>query len=92
MPIIKLTEPVTIGESTITEIDIREPKGRDYRQLKPTGDPTPFGMAFDFASMLSGQPKKVFDELCHQDVLEVQDVMGKYLGKSQPTGPTSSEI
>jgi len=91
MPIITLTQPVKIGDNTVEAIDIREPKGRDYRLLAPSGNPTPFGMAFDFASMLSGQPKKVFDELCHQDVLEVQDVMGKYLGKSQPTGQPSSE-
>jgi len=80
----KLNMPVQFGERTITELQLRRPKGKDLRKLK--GGETSIGDILDIASKLAGEPPAVIDELDGEDSLRLAEVIGDFLGNSRRTG------
>ena len=71
------------GSREIEQLSIRKPKAKDMRNfpLNPT-----MGDMLDLASALAGEPTSVIDELSVPDMTRVVEVIGDFLGASQPTG------
>jgi len=80
---IKLEYPISWGEETISEIEIKRPKGKHMRKL---GGNVTMDEMLEIAQKCSAQPKSVFDEMDGQDVLKVAEVIGDFLGSGQKTG------
>lgn len=83
--VIKLTKPIKFGEETISELKLREPEGKDFRQIESV---KPFAMVLDLAAILSGVPASVIDRLNAADTMAVMDKVGGFLPDSQKTGAT----
>lgn len=82
---LKLKYPVTFNDETITEIELRRPKGRDIKIL-PTNPTTEHLLRL--ASKLSGQVSGVFDEMDAVDVMTVSEAIAGFLDRGQETGPS----
>ncbi len=83
--VIPLTKPIKFGEETIDKLTLREPVGKDFRQLDSV---KPFAMVLDLAAILSGVPASVIDRLNATDTMAVMDKVGDFLPASQKTGTT----
>lgn len=81
---ITLTEPVKYGDETITELVLRKPRGRDFRELKNMD--SPFGAMLDMAAGLADVSPKVMDDLCAEDTLAVVEVVSGFFPTSLQTG------
>lgn len=79
----KLNTPIKFGENTITELQLRRPKGKDLRRL---GQDIRIGDLLDIASKLAGQAPAVIDELDGEDTMRLAEVIGDFLGRSPATG------
>lgn len=78
-----LKEPIQFGSETITELEFVKPKAKHLRSL-----PIEPGISdlLDLAGTISGQPKKVIDELSAEDTFEVLEVLNRFLPSGQKTG------
>lgn len=83
--VIALTKPIKFGEETISELKLREPVARDFRELNAT---KPFAMILDLAAILSGVPASAIDQLSAADMMVVCDKVGGFLPDSRKTGAT----
>lgn len=86
METVILNEPIEAHGVEVTELSIREPKGRDFKKLGEASMATPFRMILDFAAVLADVPPSAIDELCTADVQQVMEVVGPFLGESPGTG------
>ncbi len=84
---ITLLHPVQFGDQTITTLDIRKPKARDFRALGNLDKP--FAMMLDLAAQLTALPASVLDDLDAEDLGPLVEVMSGFLGGFQGTGKTS---
>ena len=85
---ITLTSALKFGDQTITQLDIRAAKARDFRNLKSLDKP--FAMMLDLAAELTGLPGDVLDELESADFSQLMEVMSGFLAGFQATGKMSS--
>ena len=84
---ITLTHPIPYGENaTLKLLRLRRPKAGDFRGLK--GPDKPFDMILDFASALSDLSPVVIDRIDAEDMPQLMEVVGGFLGGFQPTGKT----
>lgn len=81
--VIPLTKPIKFGEETISELKLREPEGKDFRQLKSMN---PFAMMLELATAISGVPDSVIDRLNAADTLAVCEKVGSFFPDSLKTG------
>lgn len=86
--IIKLQTPINFGSDKITELKIRKPFAKDFRDmpLEPK-----MGDLLDVTAKLSGQAPSVIDQLDPTDLMEVMAVVGKFMRRGQPTGEVTSD-
>lgn len=84
---ITLQHPVQFGEETISVLELRNAKARDFRSLKSLDKP--FAMMLDLAAELSGIPASVLDEIDAEDFPQLMEVMSGFLAGFQGTGKTS---
>ncbi|MTI13364.1 phage tail assembly protein [Sansalvadorimonas verongulae] len=86
---VTLQHPVTVGETTVTEVVIQPIKAKHLRGVTLSGD-----MSIDdllmIAGRASGQSSLIIDELHAVDVFEVGDVITDFLDVGDTTGPTGS--
>lgn len=80
---LKLKEPIHYGSEVITELEIRKPKAKDMRVL-PQNPST--GDIIDLAGRLCAQPASVMDELGIEDLTQLMEIVGGFLGHGQKTG------
>ena len=85
--IINLSSPVKFGEETISVLEMRQPKGRDFRELKNLD--RPFSMMLDMAAALSELPASVMDDLSAEDVQQVTEAVSGFLSGFPGTGKMS---
>lgn len=84
--------PITLKGSiqahgeTITTLEIRDPKGKDFKKIPAASMENPFKMILDFAAILADVPPSALDDLGVEDVEAVCAVVGPFLGKSPATG------
>jgi hypothetical protein len=80
---IVLRKPIQFGQETISELEIRDPKAKDFRKfpMQPA-----MGDILDLAGHLAGQPKQVIDELGVQDMMEVFEIVGAFFPFGLETG------
>lgn len=86
--VIKLKEPIKVGEKEITELTVRKPKAKDLRKL-PTAAKTLSEM-LDFAGHLCGEPPSTIDELGIEDAVQIFEVITDFLPDSLLTGKAQS--
>lgn len=89
MATITLKEPIQAHGETISTLEIRAPKGKDFKKIPGASMDAPFKMILDFAAILADVPPSALDELSVEDVEEVCRVVGPFLGKSPATGGMS---
>jgi hypothetical protein len=84
---IVLRKPIKFGEETIMELELRDPKAKDFRKfpMQPT-----MGDILDLAGHLAGQPKQVIDELGVKDMTEVLEIVGAFFPSGPETGTEPS--
>ena len=80
-----LEEPYEFGSDTISELQIRRPKGRDFKKM-PAGLEDNPGMLLDWAAHLCGHPDVVFDEMDCIDVNRLLEVVGGFFDTGPKTG------
>ncbi len=71
---LKLSTPVTFGSQTIDELEFREAKAKDFRDLPL--EPK-IGDFMNVAAKLCGQVPSVIDMLSPRDMTEVISIVGK---------------
>lgn len=83
---ITLKHPFEFGERTVTEITLDRLKGKHIRKMggRPTVDDL-----LGLASKSAKEPPALFDEMDAEDVMTVTEVVGDFLGASQPTGESA---
>jgi hypothetical protein len=90
-----LLEPVTIRfkgpagerEETITEVQLRRPKGKDIRAMdRAEGD---IGKTMALLARVSGLEPSVLDEMDGADVVALLELVAGFLPNGQPTGEGS---
>lgn len=72
-----LKKPIKLSETeSVTELNIREPKAKDFRDLpmQPT-----MGDILDFAAKLCGQRPAVIDELGVDDMLALSEAVTVFM-------------
>ena len=84
---ITLKDPIQFGTETITELQLRAPKAKDFIGMPMSGHTG--GDIIKLAVKLSGQPDAVIGELSIGDFMEVADIIGGFFPDGQLTGPTS---
>lgn len=79
-----LKHPIQFGSETVTELDLRAPKARDFRKMpmQPT-----MGDIMDLIAALSGRPPSVVDEMHVEDLAEVANAVAGFFGTGPATGP-----
>lgn len=83
---VKLREPIQFGSETITELTLRKPKAKDFRNMP--AEPN-VGDLLNLAGRLSGQPPSVIDELGVDDMLEVLGIVEVFIAGGRATGITA---
>lgn len=83
---VQLKHPFTFGEREVTEITLDRLKGKHIRKMgaSPTVDDL-----LSLASKSAKEPPALFDEMDAEDVFAVTEVIGDFLGGSQPTGESA---
>lgn len=80
---ITLKVPLKYGSETITELELKAPVARDFRDmpLEPK-----YGDLMDVAAKLCNQPPSVIDQLSPVDMSEVLLKVGEFMGTGPKTG------
>lgn len=81
---IKLHFPIEYQGSSLTQITVRRPKGRDLRYL-PSDNDSSIEKMFPFVAILAGIDESVIDELDASDVTQLTQTVMSFL---QPPGKT----
>lgn len=88
--IVRLSEPVTVGNEELTRVTIPALRGKHMRLAPwPLGRPMTVGELIDFAARVV-EPLGVVDELTAADARDVAVEVMLKLGKSPPTGEAPS--
>lgn len=83
-----LKEPITVGETTVTELIFREKIcAGDLRGL-PMREPPHFDDMIKIAGRLCGQPDPVIFKLTGDDIGEVIGIVSGFMGAGAETGKT----
>lgn len=82
----KLKYPVKWGSETIAEIELGRLKGKDIKAMNKNSI---MGDLMKLAAKSAKQPNSLFDEMDAEDVLEINEIVGDFLGAGQETGETS---
>lgn len=77
--IIKLTEPVTVGSKTVTELRIRPLKAKHLRGIKIGYDGIDTDVMLDLASKITGELPAVIDELSVEDLAALGAAVSDFL-------------
>lgn len=77
--IIKLTEPVTVGSKTVTELRIRPLKAKYLRGIKIGYDGIDTDVMLDLASKITGELPAVIDELSLEDLAALGAAVSDFL-------------
>ena len=83
---VELDAPVVAHGEEITKLQIRLPKGKEFKKLSGASMEEPFGMMLDFAAILADVPPSTMDELSSLDVGRVCEVVGPLLPGFQGIG------
>jgi hypothetical protein len=80
---LKLIKPFQYGSGTISELDIREPKAKDFRRMpmQPT-----MGDMLNLLGSLTGHAPSVIDELSVEDMTKATEIVAGFFPSSPPTG------
>jgi len=81
--VLALKMPVVFGTETITELQIRRPKGKDLRGM---GADKGMDDMLALLSKCSGQPPKLIDSLDCSDVFAACEVLGNFMQNGRETG------
>lgn len=82
---LKLKHPIKYGSEEIQELTFKKPKAKDLRGLK-IGSTLTMGDIIDLGAKMSGNAPSVLDELEVDDLMEVAEIVGNFIGSSQETG------
>ena len=85
----KLRYPVRFGSDTVSELEVRRPKGKDLRFAM--GQKNDADGAFSLFARLTGQTPSFFDEMDGEDIQEVTKIIEGFLGNTRKTGGNGSE-
>lgn len=77
--VIKLTEPVTVGSKTVTELQIRPLKAKHLRGIKIGYDGIDTDVMLDLASKITGELPAVIDELSLEDLAALGAAVSDFL-------------
>ena len=77
--VIKLTEPVTVGSKTVTELRIRPLKAKHLRGIKIGYDGIDTDVMLDLASKITGELPAVIDELSLEDLAALGAAVSDFL-------------
>lgn len=77
--VIKLTEPVTVGSKTVTELRIRPLKAKYLRGIKIGYDGIDTDVMLDLASKITGELPAVIDELSLEDLAALGAAVSDFL-------------
>ena len=77
--VIKLTEPVTVGSKTVTELRIRPLKAKHLRGIKIGYDGIDTDVMLDLASKITGELPAVIDELSIEDLTALGQAVSDFL-------------
>ena|GEM_PF-2017513 len=77
----KLKQPVEYGGLVITELKIREPRGRELKFL-PMGEPQDFQLYHEITALLCGQTPQFMDLLAKADWAEVMKITGGFFSEA----------
>lgn len=77
--VIKLTEPVTVGSKTVTELRIRPLKAKHLRGIKIGYDGIDTDVMLDLASKITGELPAVIDELSVEDLAALGAAVSDFL-------------
>lgn len=80
---VPLKHPFDFGDRKISELTFQRLKGKHLRKL---GQQPTMNDLLELASKSAGEPPAVFDEMDAEDVMQVAEVIGDFLGGSLPTG------
>lgn len=83
---IQLTEPIMAHDHEVGALEIRTPRGKDFKQIEGRSMENPFRLILDFAAILADVPPSSLDGLSAKDVQEVVKVIGPFLGESPKIG------
>jgi hypothetical protein len=81
---LNLTNPISFGSETISELNFQDLKAKHMRNL-----PKEVGIndILNLASTLSGVPPKFIDELSSSDTIRVVELINGFFQNSQKTTP-----
>lgn len=83
----KLLKAVSFGSKEIKEINYRDPKGKDLRDLKVGSEANiPMGDLISVFAKMSDQPPQFFDEIEIKDYMNLLGVVSNFLSDGQGTG------
>lgn len=77
--IIKLSEPVTVGSKTVTELRIRPLKAKHLRGIKFGYDGIDSDVMLDLVSKITGELPAVIDELSIEDLVALGEAVSDFL-------------
>lgn len=73
---IDLNTPVAWGGKEYAKLELRAPKGKDFRKVTSTG---PIAMILELAGPMAEVPPQVIDKLDSRDVKKLAEVVGPFL-------------
>lgn len=82
---LKLKKPIQNGTETIGQLEIREPKAKDFRRMPMQPN---MGDMLNMLGSLAGQPPSVIDELSVEDMTAATEIVAGFFPSSPPTGGT----
>ena len=84
---IPLKHPIHMGETVITELNVRPMNAGDQRRMATVGN-LPLPLIAELACYLCGQPQQVIDVVTGEDLGNLNAVVQRFFQASQTTGNT----
>ena len=87
--ILKLIKPVTIGDITISELNLREPIANEIARAQGAGG-TSVDVAISLISQVTAVSREQIGRLCQRDFMAANDFLGSFSATSPKTGEAAT--
>lgn len=77
--VVRLSEPITIGSKTVTELKVQKLKAKHLRGIKVGYDGIDADTLLDLASKITGELPAVIDELSVEDLVALGAAIADFL-------------
>lgn len=85
---LQLLKPITIGDVTVTELNLREPIANELARASASGNS--IETTISLISQVAAVSREQIGRLCQRDFMAASDFLGSFYTASQSTGAAAT--